>query len=177
MEAEEDKGRAEEMVKANDTEEPKVEQIKPAQKTTKGLVTDEGNYAVTLDDYDRLMNPPKREPRTDCLFEVTCSLGDQTTTGIGLDISSGGVFIDSKEQFGVGKVLDLTFKLRDEDQESIHCRGAVTWVNKRPDPIKPNYPNGFGIHFLDVDTATAQKISAFLKPDDLEQSIGAEDDL
>ena len=167
----------EDTVKANDIEEPKTEQIKPTQKTTKGLVTDEGNYAVTLDDYDRLMNPPKREPRSDCLFEVTCSLGDQTTTGIGLDISSGGIFIDSKEPFGVGKVLDLTFKLQEEDKESIHCRGAVTWVNKRPDPIKPNYPNGFGIHFLDVDTATANKIIGFLKPDDLEQSIGAEDDL
>ena len=176
-ESEEDESQAEAPVKAAAAEESKTEPGKKVQKKAKGPEIDEGNYAVTLDDYDRLMHPPKREPRTDCLFEVTCTLGDQSTTGIGLDISSGGIFIDSKEHFGVGKVLDLTFKLREEDQEPIRCRGAVTWVNERPDPIKPNYPNGFGVHFLDVDAATAQMIDDFLNPDDVERSDGTEDDL
>ncbi len=158
------------------TDEKKVEPSRPVLKKTKKTKKGEGNYAVTLEDYDRLMNPPKREPRTDCLFEMTCTLGDQAVTGIGLDISSGGIFIDSKEHFAVGKVLDLSFKLREEDEETIRCRGAVTWVNERPDPIKPNYPNGFGVHFLDIDTATAQAIEAFIHPDSAEQLDEAEDD-
>lgn len=171
----EDSVQPEDEAKTKVKEKSKKKPGKSAPKKAKGLVVDEGNYAVTLDDYDRLMNPPKREPRTDCLFEVTCSLDDQTTTGIGLDISSGGIFIDSKEHFAAGKVLELEFKLEDDDPEPIRCRGAVTWVNERPDPIKPNYPNGFGIHFLDVDAATVQAIDAFLDPDTVGDSDEAEE--
>ena len=167
-----------EVTDTSDTaEETKVETNRPVLKEAKKTKSDEGNYAVTLDDYDRLMNPPKREPRTDCLFEMTCTFGDQTATGIGLDISSGGIFIDSKDNFAIGKVIDLTFKLNEEDEESIRCRGAVTWVNERPDPIKPNYPNGFGVHFIDVDAVTAQAIEVFLHGDSAEHSDDTEDDL
>jgi Tfp pilus assembly protein PilZ len=111
-----------------------------------------------------MMNPPKREPRHDCLFEVACRLDGQTLTGIGLDVSRGGIFIDSKEKFAVGKVLELEFRLEEDDPKPIYCRGAVTWINERPDPIKPNYPNGFGVCFLELESATEKLIVDFLGP-------------
>ena len=123
-----------------------------------------------------MMNPPKREPRTDCLFEVTCRLDDQSLTGIGLDISSGGIFIDSKEKFAVGKVLELEFRLEEDDPAPTYCRGAVTWVNERPDPIKPNYPNGFGVCFLELEDSTEVAISNFLNPSGLGSLDESEDE-
>lgn len=135
---------------------------KAVKKARKSPTIDSGNYAVTVEDYERMMKPPKREPRKDCLFEVSCTLDGQTSTGIGLDISSGGLFIDSKEPYAVGKVLEMEFKLSEGDPVPIRCRCAVTWVNERPDPIKPNYPNGYGVCFLDLDEATRKALGAFL---------------
>jgi len=151
----------------SDLEEKPSEQkkVKNTQSgSVKKTVADGGNFAVTLDDYARLMTPPKREPRHDCLFEVICRLGDKTATGIALDISSGGIFIDSKEKFGVGKVLELEFRLNEDDPTPIFCRGAVTWINERPDPIKVNYPNGFGVFFLELEDSAEIAISDFLHP-------------
>jgi endonuclease YncB( thermonuclease family) len=149
----------------DEDEIPEEVQKRPVRKSAKKVTVDEGNFAVTLEDFDRMMNPPKREPRHDCLFEVTCRLDGQTLTGIGLDVSRGGIFIDSKEKFAVGKVLELEFRLEEDDPEPIFCRGAVTWVNERPDPIKPNYPNGFGVCFLELEGATEKIIVDFLGPD------------
>ncbi|MBE0502423.1 MAG: PilZ domain-containing protein, partial [Desulfuromonadales bacterium] len=137
---------------------------------------DGGNFAVTLEDYDRLMHPPKREPRVDCLFEVTCRLDGRTITGISLDISSGGLFIDSKEKITLGKVVELEFRLNEEDPLPIFCRGVVAWVNARPDPIKVNYPNGFGVCFLDMESATEKLIAAFLYPTAVDAVAAAEEE-
>ncbi|NIQ94589.1 MAG: hypothetical protein GWN87_10515, partial [Desulfuromonadales bacterium] len=73
-----------------------------------------------------------------------CAVDGDSFTGIGLDISAGGLFVDSKDIFEVGKVVELEFRLFEDDEDPVRCRGAVTWYNQRPDPIKPDYPNGFG---------------------------------
>ncbi|MBE0502422.1 MAG: PilZ domain-containing protein, partial [Desulfuromonadales bacterium] len=145
----------------------------------KGLqskTVDGGNFTITPDDYDRLMHPPKREPRVDCLFEVTCRLDGRTITGISLDISSGGLFIDSKEKITSGKIVELEFRLNEEDPLPIFCRGVVAWVNERPNPIKVDYPNGFGVCFLDMESAAEKLIAAFLYPTAVDAVAAAEEE-
>lgn len=119
--------------------------------------TDEERIAA-----DGSIKGPLREPRKICLFEVKCNLDGESFTGIGLDISGGGLFIDSKQHLEIGTVLDLDFKLFEDQDEAIRCRGAVTWYNRRPDPIKPDYPNGFGVRFIDMDATTIMRIEDYL---------------
>jgi len=128
-----------------------------------GVMVTEGNYDVTVDDYQKYMVPPNREPRQDCLFEVQCTIGGETIDGIGLDISSGGIFVDSKEEFEIGTEVQLEFKLRDSDPEPIRCTSVITWRNERPDPIKPNYPNGFGVHFTSFEGNSEQAVLAYIE--------------
>ncbi len=116
--------------------------------------------------YSAAEHGPERVPRKICLFEVKCSLDGNSFTGIGLDISAGGLFVDSKEALDIGKVVELEFKLLEDDEESARCRGAVTWYNRRPDPIKPDYPNGFGVRFVDMDPLTLIRINEYLALDD-----------
>ncbi len=116
--------------------------------------------------YDEAVHGPERIPRKICLFEVKCAVDGDSFTGIGLDISAGGLFVDSKDIFEVGKVVELEFRLFEDDEDPVRCRGAVTWYNQRPDPIKPDYPNGFGVRFIDMDATTIERVDAYLKADD-----------
>lgn len=127
-----------------------------------GVVVTEGNYNVTLDDYEKYMVPPNREPRQDCLFEVKYSVGGEPIDGIGLDISRGGIFIDSKEEYEIGTEIEFEFSLRDSDPQPISGKGVITWRNERPDPIKPNYPNGFGVQFAELAEGVAELVEAYM---------------
>ena len=152
----------------DEVNEPKegTEKAEKPRKKLKTKLADEGNFSVPVDDYHNAMTGPKREPRKICLFEVKCNIDDNTFTGIGLDISSGGLFVDSKEQFGIGKIVEMEFRLFEDVENSLRCRGAITWYNQRPDPIKPDYPNGFGVRFLEIEDATVAAIEEYLKPED-----------
>jgi len=126
----------------------------------------EEEVAAPATGYDADEHGPERVPRKICLLEVKCSIDGNSFTGIGLDISNGGLFIDSKESLDIGKVVELEFKLFEDDKNNIRCRGAVTWYNRRPDPIKPDYPNGFGVRFVDLEVLTVQRINEYLALDD-----------
>jgi len=140
-----------------------VKKPKAKKSNLAGVVVTEGNYNVTVDDYQKYMVPPNREPRQDCLFEVKCTINGEVLDGIGLDISRGGIFIDSKEEFEVGTELTYEFKLRDGDPQPIRGKGIITWRNERPDPIKPNYPNGFGVQFTDLEDGAEELVEAYMQ--------------
>ena len=65
--------------------------------------------------------------------------------GVTLDICPGGVFIISSQTLPRGSVVDMELWLTDDDP--LHCRGEVIWVNRGQ---VVHYPPGFGIHFMDL---------------------------
>jgi len=107
--------------------------------------------------------PTIREPRRTCLFPVECEIDGENYVGKCLDISSGGLFVDSPERFGIGKTFDLSFILPGQGSQKIKCRGVIAWYNERPNPTKPNYPLGFGVRFVDVSQVAISAIEAFTK--------------
>lgn len=166
-----DEGPAEETADPEDAE-PAVEKHTPKPLSGKEKRIGAGLATEEVGDDDEAgsaesVHGEERQPRKICLFEVKCSSTDGVSfTGIGLDISTGGLFVDSKEYFDVGKVIELEFRLYEDTEEPVRCRGAVTWYNQRPDPIKPDYPNGFGVRFMEIDDSSRALIEKFLEPDD-----------
>ena len=105
--------------------------------------------------------PSIREPRRTCLFPITFSDSGKQSTGKCLDISTGGVFIETTEKPPVGRVLDLSFTLPGQELDGGHCKGVVAWHNERPNPMKPNYPLGIGIRFAELPPSMLRGLEAF----------------
>ncbi len=91
-----------------------------------------------------------REHRQSLFFPVTFTVDGEQLSGKCLDVSGGGMFIESKADISIGAVIDLSFKLPDRLSTQIKCRAEVSWPNHKPNPLKPHYPHGFGVKFLDL---------------------------
>ena len=107
-----------------------------------------------------------REPRRTCLFPITFwykSTGsdDSGYRGKCLDISGGGVFIESTTLPDLNSIIDIEFVLPHKDHATINCKAMVTWHNTRPNPTKPNYPIGLGVKFVDLRGDIQESIKVF----------------
>lgn len=107
-----------------------------------------------------------REPRRTCLFPIAFrpkSSGENGDSFKGkcLDISSGGVFVETPELVTLNSIIDVEFVLPYQDHPTIACRGMVKWHNTRPNPTKPNYPIGLGVKFVDLTDSVQEAIKAF----------------
>lgn len=99
-----------------------------------------------------------REHRQNCLIQVSFTANGEELKGKGLDISSGGMFIDSSIEIEVGELTDVSFKLPGSDPLPVTCKGLVTWLNRRPDLLKPHYPTGFGVKFVGLPDVLSRKL-------------------
>lgn len=93
-----------------------------------------------------------REHRQASFFPVffAADASGEEFQGKCLDISGGGMFIDTPVDIPVGTILSLTFKLADEMSTKISCKAVASWLNRKPNPMKPHYPHGFGVQFTDL---------------------------
>jgi CheY-like chemotaxis protein len=89
-----------------------------------------------------------REHRQSCLIQANFEFDGESFKGKCLDISSGGMFIDSSVDLAVGDLIELTFKLPGTETLQVTCKGLVTWLNRRPNLLKSHYPTGFGVKFI-----------------------------
>lgn len=106
-----------------------------------------------------------RETRRLGLFRVRYRLGERLCTGKGLDISSGGLFLECYEPVAAGVVLHLEIQLSRPEQAGpwISCAGVVAWVNSRENPLKPNHPIGLGIKFTQLPESASAVLNGFLR--------------
>lgn len=89
-----------------------------------------------------------REHRQPTLFSVSFSAAGEEYTGKCLDISGGGLFVESSENIPAGSLVNISFKLPDEIGTQFSTSAEVMWLNRRPNPMKPHYPNGLGLKFV-----------------------------
>jgi len=106
--------------------------------------------------------PGIRERRQPCLLQLSFQRGGQTCSGKCLDLSTGGLFVESSEEPAPGESLRLEFQLPGQPPVSVACSGSVSWLNSRGDGLKPNYPVGFGVKFTEMPKPTAQSIREYL---------------
>ena len=76
------------------------------------------------------------------------------------NISNGGVFIRSQEIFPIGTVMDISFRLPDEDKD-IQTKVKVIWTYRQPATVSMN-SSGMGVQFLEIADGDMKRIQAFI---------------
>ena len=88
--------------------------------------------------------------RRDCLVSLEYRVDGRSFEGFILDISAFGVFIESDEQFPVGKRIQLSFSLPGYPTQ-LNLAGAIVWSGTQ----------GFGVKFQPLGRGQLQIIRAF----------------
>jgi CheY-like chemotaxis protein/Tfp pilus assembly protein PilZ len=102
-----------------------------------------------------------REHRQPSFFRLTFTSGGEDFAGKCLDISGGGMFIETPAEVPVGTLINMQFKLPDGPVGAIICSGEVTWQNRKPNPRKSHYPNGLGVKFVGLSNTAHKSILRF----------------
>lgn len=103
-----------------------------------------------------------REHRQPSFFPLSFTFNGLEFTGKCLDISGGGMFIETHTELTVGASINLVFRLPDSMATQVACQAVVTWQNCKPKPIKPHYPYGFGVKFSTLSDGERQAIARLL---------------
>jgi len=106
-----------------------------------------------------------REQRRSCLIRVRARHGEQLFSAKGLDVSRGGIFLESAEIIKPGTLLQLDLQLSRPTEQGpwITLPGVVAWLNTKEKPFKPNHPVGFGVRFGEIPVDCAAQFFSFLR--------------
>lgn len=111
-----------------------------------------------------LMSIDRREPRQGCRIPVEFTSRGLRLYGHCIDVSSGGMFLDCRPTAVKDEILMLKFALPDAPLTPIELRGRIAWVNSRDAIIKPNYPLGYGVEFVDIPEAVGTALRRCFSP-------------
>lgn len=81
--------------------------------------------------------------------------------GCALDLSAGGLFVETSKLLPVGTVIHIELPLPGLDQPQ-YVLGRVAWVNHPEWVKKPKLPAGMGIQFLPLDVDTQAALAQLL---------------
>ncbi|MGB0678982.1 MAG: TIGR02266 family protein [Polyangiales bacterium] len=79
-----------------------------------------------------------------------------------IDISRGGLFIQSKNPMPIGTLLKFEFQLQDESR-LIHGVGRVAWLRPASEPEDPDNPPGMGIKFIKMDPSSRALVNSIVE--------------
>jgi uncharacterized protein (TIGR02266 family) len=83
-------------------------------------------------------------------------------TAFSVDISSGGLYINTENPLAVDESLVIRFSL-EEPKRDIVCKCRVAWVNSPLDLRKSDLPTGMGIQFDGLSLEDLHTIRTFIK--------------
>lgn len=86
-----------------------------------------------------------------------------------VNLSTGGVFIETDELHPVGTSLDVIFDLS-ELKDGLRCKAKVAWVNHPEKITAPLLPGGMGLQFLSLTLEDLEAIFSFVKKEFLSPS-------
>jgi Tfp pilus assembly protein PilZ len=93
--------------------------------------------------------------RKQCLLNTNYRIQDRNFKSYILDVSIGGVFIETNEVFPKGKDLLLKFSLPDQSQP-FTLSGKIAWSSSK----------GFGVEFDDVSPLQGDMLKSFIGQND-----------
>jgi uncharacterized protein (TIGR02266 family) len=112
---------------------------------------------------DRLKVMERGAPRVPARLQVRFGTdGGEILTDFTVNVSTGGVFVETTRPFAVGDPLLASFVLPDREQP-VRCRSLVAWVNEAGKPHTPALPPGIGLQFLELSVEDRAAIIAFVK--------------
>lgn len=100
-----------------------------------------------------LVGIERREPRRGCQIPVSFQWHGVERHGVCIDISSGGMFLKVEPAAVKGELLPLRLRLPDAEKTAVSLTGRVAWANVPGAPIKPDFPSGYGLEFIDIPEA------------------------
>lgn len=101
-----------------------------------------------------LVSIDRRESRRNSDIPVSFEWRGRQRHGLCVDISSGGMFLKVDPTAGKGDLLQLRLRLPDPERTVVDLTGRVAWVNMSECPIKPDYPAGYGLEFVEISEET-----------------------
>ena len=93
----------------------------------------------------------REHPRKPCLINANYRIQDRTYKSYILDISIGGVFIESSAKFPVGKDVLLKFSLLNR-QQPLSFNGKIAWSSSK----------GFGLKFENISVHQSDILKSFI---------------
>lgn len=87
---------------------------------------------------------------------------EQTLKDYTVNLSAGGVFIETEAPLEVDTPLRIRFDLPGR-AVPIECRGRVAWINRPEKPVKPKLPGGMGVQFIDMGLDELGDIREYVK--------------
>ncbi len=99
-----------------------------------------------------------REHRQPSFFPVIITANGEKFKGKCLDLSGGGMFLESQAEIPAGSQASLSFKLPNGPTTELTCSAKVMWQNRKPNPMKPHYPHGLGIMFVELPVSVHKAI-------------------
>jgi uncharacterized protein (TIGR02266 family) len=111
--------------------------------------------------------PIRQHPRFMARFKINLAGdNDNLLSGYSLNLSAGGVFLETMTLMEENTRLDAEFLLPNSDT-TIKCKAQVAWVN-HPEQIKnPNLPVGMGIRFIDLSQESLDEIRTYIADEKL----------
>jgi Tfp pilus assembly protein PilZ len=97
----------------------------------------------------------REQPRKPCLINASYRIHDQTYKSYILDISIGGVYIESNAKFPVGQDVLLKFILLNQ-QEPFTLNGKIAWSSDK----------GFGVKFENINVHQSDILKSFIAQKD-----------
>jgi len=97
-----------------------------------------------------LVSVDRREPRRNCQIIVDYTSRGRRMMGRCIDVSSGGMFLESQPKAQAGESLLLKFCLPDEKNTAVEVHGRIAWANANGSIIKEGFPLGYGVEFVDI---------------------------
>lgn len=121
-------------------------------KVVKALIAylKKNDYLLEESDAPRRMRV-QRQRRIPCRTPVSFRVNGRTSSGTSTDISSRGMYVAIDQDLEEGCPVELTFTLPNSTPVTIQAKGRIAWVNNGRKPLKPVFPSGFGVEFLNVE--------------------------
>lgn len=82
--------------------------------------------------------------------------------GLCVNLSSGGMFVETDQPLPAGQLLQVAFTLPGTTR-SISSQACVAWINDRHNPVKKNLPSGMGLQFLSLGLADLLAICRYIR--------------
>lgn len=79
-----------------------------------------------------------------------------------VNVSSGGVFIETEELQPMDSTMNVVFELSDSGKE-IKCKSRVAWVNGKEKKLNLELPTGMGVQFQGLALDDLEAIFSFVK--------------
>ena len=95
-------------------------------------------------------------------LRVEFAVGHRTLTNYSVNLSTGGLFLETAELQPVDTLLVVEIVLPGQ-AAPITCACRVAWINQPQQPLKPELPGGMGLQFCNLPLAELTAIREFIR--------------